>query len=50
MQAVRVLLAGVSTFGQPAWGRLHVLDGLEPGMRSLSIAKDPACKGCGQAR
>lgn len=46
MQAVRVLLAGVSRFGQPMWGKLHILDGMTPGMRTLSIAKDPACKGC----
>ena len=46
MQAVRVLLAGVSRFGQPMWGKLHLLDGMQPGMRTLSIAKDPACKGC----
>lgn len=47
MQAVRVLLEGVSRFGQPMWGKLHILDGMQPGMRTLNIAKDPACKGCG---
>lgn len=47
MQAVRVLLAGVSRFGDPQWGRLHVLDGMQPGMRTVTIAKDPDCKGCG---
>ena len=47
MQSVRVLLAGVSRFGEPMWGRIHILDGMKPGMRTLSIAKDPACKGCG---
>lgn len=47
MQAVRVLLHGVSTFGEPGYGRLHILDGMKPGMRTLNIAKDPACKGCG---
>ena len=47
MQACRVLLAGVSAFGQPMYGRLHILDGMTPGMRTLKIAKDPACKGCG---
>jgi len=46
MQAVRLLLAGVSAFGDPQWGRLHLLDGMQPGMRALTIAKDPACKGC----
>ncbi|MEM1197104.1 MAG: HesA/MoeB/ThiF family protein [Pseudomonadota bacterium] len=48
MQAIRALLCGVSAFGDdPLWGRLFVLDGLEPGMRALNIVKDPACKGCG---
>ncbi|MFN2098947.1 HesA/MoeB/ThiF family protein [Altererythrobacter sp. MF3-039] len=47
MQAVRVLLEGVSTFGDPQWGKLHILDGMKPGMRTLGIAKDSACKGCG---
>jgi molybdopterin-synthase adenylyltransferase len=47
MQAVRVLLAGVSRFGQPMWGKLHILDGMTPSMRTLTIAKDPACKACG---
>ena len=47
MQAVRILLTGVSRFGQPMWGKLHILDGMTPGMRTLSIAKDEACKGCG---
>lgn len=46
MQAVRVLLQGVSSFGEPGYGRLHILDGMKPGMRTLTIAKDPACKGC----
>ncbi|MEQ8410028.1 MAG: HesA/MoeB/ThiF family protein [Erythrobacter sp.] len=46
MQAVRVLLEGVSTFGRPQWGRLHLLDGMTPGMRTLNIARDPACKTC----
>ena len=47
MQAVRVLLAGAAAFGDPMWGRLHLLDGLGPGMRTLAIAKDAACRGCG---
>lgn len=47
MQAIRVLLQGISAFGQPGWGKLHILDGMKPGMRTLNIAKDPACKGCG---
>lgn len=46
MQAIRVLLAGTSGFGAPGWGRLHILDGLEPGMRTIRIAKDPGCRAC----
>ena len=46
MQAVRVLLDGVSSLGDPQFGKLHILDGMKPGVRTLSIAKDAACKGC----
>lgn len=47
LQAIRVLLQGTSSLGDPAYGKLHVLDGLKPGLKILSIAKDPGCKGCG---
>ena len=47
MQAIRVLLAGVSTFGDPQFGKLHILDGMKPGMRTLAIAKDAQCRTCG---
>ncbi len=47
MQAIRVLLDGKASLGDPQWGKLHILDGMKPGMRTLSIAKDPDCKGCG---
>jgi molybdopterin/thiamine biosynthesis adenylyltransferase len=46
MQAIKVLLAGVSGFGDPQWGRLHLLDGLTPAMRTLRIVKDPDCVAC----
>ncbi|MFC0590248.1 ThiF family adenylyltransferase [Novosphingobium aquiterrae] len=46
MQAIRVLLAGKATLGDPQWGRLHLVEGLTPAMRTMRIAKDPACKGC----
>ncbi|BBC70871.1 molybdopterin biosynthesis protein MoeB [Altererythrobacter sp. B11] len=49
MQAIRVLLAPLGGMGDPQWGRLHLLDGLAPAMRSFTIARDPACKGCGSA-
>ena len=46
LQAIRVLLSPTGGLGDPRWGKLHLLDGLVPGMRTLTIAKDPACKGC----
>ncbi len=49
IQAIRVLLDGKASFGDPQWGRLHLLDGMKPGMRTLNIAKDPACRACGSA-
>jgi hypothetical protein len=47
MQAIKVLLAGTAALGEPGWGHLHILDGLEPGMRTMRIPKDPACRTCG---
>ena len=44
--AVRVLLEGVGTMGVPQFGKLHILDGLAPSLRTLRIAKDSACRGC----
>jgi molybdopterin/thiamine biosynthesis adenylyltransferase len=46
LQAIRVLLAPVGGMGDPQWSRLHLLDGLKPGMRTMTIAKDPGCRGC----
>ncbi len=46
LQAVKVLLSGVSLLGEPGWARLHILDGLDPGIRTIRIAKDPGCKAC----
>ena len=50
MAALRVVLAGVSTLGDPQWGRLHVLDGLTPGVRTMRIGKDPECRTCGSGQ
>ena len=47
LQAIRVLLAGHAAFGEPQWGRMHLLDGLGPSLRTLTIAKDPGCRACG---
>ena len=46
MQAIRILLHGKAAFGDPQWGKLHMLEGVTPSMRSFSITKDPECKGC----
>ena len=46
LQAIRVLLAPTGGFGEPLWSKLHVLDGLAPSLRTLNVAKDPACKAC----
>jgi molybdopterin/thiamine biosynthesis adenylyltransferase len=50
MQAIRVLLDGHAAFGDPQWSRMHVLDGLGPSLRTMRIAKDPACRACGLDR
>ena len=44
--AVRVLLDGVGNMGDPQFGKLHILDGLAPSLRTLRIAKDPECRCC----
>ena len=50
MQAVRVALTGRATLGDPQWGKLQLLDALAPSLRTLVIAKDPACRGCGSVQ
>lgn len=50
MQAIRVLLEGHATFGDPQWGQLQLFDGLAPSLRTLRIAKDPECRGCSSSR
>jgi len=47
LQAIRVLLAPTGGLGDPQWGKLHVFNGLEPSLRTMTIAKDPGCRGCG---
>ena len=46
MHAIRVMLEGSAALGDPQWGRLHLIDGLAPAMRTLTIARDPDCRGC----
>ena len=47
MQAIRVLLTGASTLGDSQWGKLHLVDGLAPSLRTMRIPKDPGCRACG---
>ncbi|MDE2405365.1 MAG: HesA/MoeB/ThiF family protein [Sphingomonadales bacterium] len=46
MSAIRVLLAGKAALGDPQWGRLHLIDGLAPSLRTIRIVRDDACRGC----
>ena len=43
MASIRVILAGHAALGDPQWGRLHLIDGLASGMRTIAIPADPAC-------
>ncbi|HEX8193127.1 MAG TPA: HesA/MoeB/ThiF family protein [Allosphingosinicella sp.] len=45
LEAIRQIVG----FGGEAAGKLHLFDALKPAMRSLNIAKDPACRTCGAA-
>lgn len=47
MAALETLRALIG-FGASPDGKLHILDGLGPAMRTIRIAKDPACRGCGR--
>jgi molybdopterin/thiamine biosynthesis adenylyltransferase len=49
MHAIRALLERVTTLGDPRWGQLYLFNGLKPDMRSMRIAKDASCSGCGSA-
>ena len=44
MEAIRV----ISGFGETQAGKLHIFDGLTPGMRTIKLPKDPGCSTCGQ--
>ncbi len=44
MEAIRA----ITGFGADPTGKLHILDGLQPAMRTIRIVKDPACRTCGR--
>lgn len=43
MEAIRT----ITGFGGDASGKLHIIDGLAPAWRTITVPKDPACSGCG---
>jgi molybdopterin-synthase adenylyltransferase len=43
IETVRVLTG----FGDDPAGKLHIIDGLAPSMRTIKMPKDPACSTCG---
>ena len=47
MHAIRALLEGHAAFGDPQYGKLHLIDGMAPGMRAIRVARDPSCSACG---
>lgn len=47
--AAMEVIRGITGFGEDAAGKLHVLDGLAPSMRTIRLPKDPGCSTCGTA-
>ena len=47
MAAIRVLVEGKAALGDPQWGKLHLLDGLAPSIRTITVPHDATCRGCG---
>lgn len=46
MQAIRVIVQGHAALGDPQWGKLHLIEGLVPAMRTMRIPRDSGCRGC----
>jgi molybdopterin-synthase adenylyltransferase len=46
MEAIRM----ITGFGETQTGKLHLFDGLKPGMRTITLPKDPECSSCGCTR
>ncbi|MES2494046.1 MAG: HesA/MoeB/ThiF family protein [Pseudomonadota bacterium] len=46
MQAIRVILEGRAALGEPQWSKLHLFDGLKPGLRTIAVPRDNACSAC----
>jgi molybdopterin-synthase adenylyltransferase len=43
LEALRV----IHPFGEPPTGKLHIIDGLTPSVRTIRMPKDPGCRTCG---
>lgn len=43
LEAIRAIVG----FGESAAGKLHIIDGLTPSMRTIRMPKDPGCSTCG---
>ncbi len=41
------VIRAVTGFGEDPTGKLHIIDGLAPGWRTMRLPKDPGCSGCG---
>lgn len=44
LEAIRA----ITGMGEDARGKLHLIDGLAPSMRTIRMPKDPACRTCGE--
>lgn len=44
LEAIRT----IHPFGEDQAGKLHLIDGLAPALRTIRLPKDPGCKTCGQ--
>ena len=40
-------IRAITGFGEDAAGKLHIIDGLAPAMRTIRMPKDPGCSTCG---
>jgi adenylyltransferase/sulfurtransferase len=45
--AAMEVIRSITGFGEQAAGKLHIIDGLAPGWRTIRVPKDPGCSACG---
>lgn len=46
--AAMEVVRAITGFGPDPAGKVHIIDGVSPAMRTIRIAKDATCRGCGQ--